>query len=401
MNENHDVFVVEATRTPIGRFGGTLKNTPLRMLGETVVKSLFDRARIDPASVQSIAVGNVLRTEASDAYISRIIGASAGMAAESQAVTLNRLCGSGLEAVLYVANQIHLGEIGIGVAAGAESMSRATYSSAAPRFGMKMGALAFEDDMLTALTDPFGAGHMGVTAENVAKKYGVSREAQDAFALESHKRAIQAISEGRFREQITPVEVAAGKTVTLFEADEHPRADVSLEDLSSLKPAFVRDGGVVTAGNASGLNDGAGALLLASGDYVCSNNLKSIARLVAYARCGVDPSTMGEGPIPAVRLALKRANLSVEDLDVIESNEAFAAQAIAVAQMLGLPEAKTNPNGGAIALGHPIGATGAILTTKCLFELRRVGGRFGLVTLCIGGGQGIAAIFQNVTGAAA
>ena len=396
MNQINDVVVLSAARTAIGRFGGSLKDTPLEDLGAHVLRSVIDRAGVDAGDVQSAVIGNVLRTKANDAYIARLCALNAGLDKSSHAVTVNRLCGSGLEAIVSASQQIQLGEVDVAVAGGVESMSRATYSSFTPRFGAKMGPVTFEDDMLAALHDPFGAGHMGITAENVAEAFGIDREAQDAFAEESHKRAIAAIEEGRFKEQIIPFELKSRKGVVVFEQDEHPRADVSQEGLSELKPAFKREGGTVTAGNASGLNDGAAALLLASSSWAEKNGKTPLARLVSYARAGVDPSIMGTGPIPAVKLALKRANVGIENVDVIESNEAFAAQACAVAAELNFPPEKTNPNGGAVALGHPIGATGAIITTKCLYELQRTGGRIGLVTLCIGGGQGIAAIFERL-----
>ena len=396
MSEVSDVVVLSAARTAIGRFGGGLKDVPLEELGAHVIRAAIDRAGVKADEVQSAVIGNVLRTKAKDAYIARLCALNAGLCESSHAVTVNRLCGSGLEAIVTAAQQIQLGEVSLAVAGGVESMSRATYSSAAPRFGAKMGPVTFEDDMLAALHDPFGAGHMGVTAENVAEKFGIDRAAQDAFAEESHKRAIAAISEGRFKEQIAPLEIKDRKRITVFDADEHPRSDVSQEGLSALRPAFKKEGGSVTAGNASGLNDGAAAIALSSSSWAESNGKKPLARLVSYARAGVDPSIMGIGPVPAVKLALSRAELSIGDMDTIESNEAFAAQACAVSSELGFPAEKTNPNGGAVALGHPIGATGAIITTKCIYELHRIDGTYGLVTLCIGGGQGIAAVFERM-----
>lgn len=395
MSEINEVVILSAVRTPIGRFGGSLKDFSTDELGQTVVKEAIARADIDASLVQSAVIGNVLRTKSNDAYIARIISMHGGMAKESSAVTVNRLCGSGLEAIVTASQQIQLGEIDIALAGGVESMSRATFSSAAPRFGTRMGPVTLDDDMLAALHDPFGAGHMGITAENVAEKFGIDRETQDKFAEESHRRAVYAVENGFFTNQIVPIKIKSRKGTTVFEHDEHPRADVSFNSLSSLKPAFQKDG-TVTAGNASGLNDGASAMILASSSWAAENGKKPLARLVSYARAGVEPSLMGTGPIPAVKLALDRAELTVDDIDIIESNEAFAAQACAVSQVLGLPEDKTNPNGGAIALGHPIGATGAILATKCVYELKRISGRYGLVTLCIGGGQGIAVIFENL-----
>ena len=394
--ELSDVVVLSAARTAVGRFGGGLSALPLHELGAKVVEAAIERAGVDATRVEAAVIGNVLRTESKDAYIARTATMGGGMSKEAHAVTVNRLCGSGLEAIIQAAQQVMLGDASVVLAGGVESMSRATYSSNLLRLGNKMGPVTFEDDMLAALNDPFGAGHMGMTAENVAAQFGIDRETQDAFAVESHRRAVAAIDAGYFQEQIVPVEIAVRKKTTVIDTDEHPRRDVSLDGLKALKPAFKRDGGTVTAGNASGLNDGAAALVLAAADVASSLNAEPMARIVAYARAGVEPSIMGTGPIPAVQRALARAGMSISDIEVIESNEAFAAQACAVAQALDFPADKTNPNGGAVALGHPVGATGAIITTKCLYELKRIKGRYGLVTLCIGGGQGIAAIFENL-----
>lgn len=394
MSTIEDVVVLSAARTAVGRFGGSLSSVPLEKLGALVIKEACARAGIDPKDVPAAVIGNVLRTKSKDSYIARMAAIEAGMPIESHAVTVNRLCGSGLEAIVNAAQQIQLGETPVAVAGGVEAMSQSTFSSAAPRFGSRMGAIELQDDMLAALNDPFGAGHMGMTAENLSEQHDISREAQDDFAAQSHKRAINAIEQGYFKEQIVPVEIKTRKGVTHFDTDEHARADISSEGLSNLRPAFKREGGTVTAGNASGLNDGASAVILASASWAKDNDHSPMARLVSYARVGVDPSIMGIGPVPAVKLALKRAGLSVDDMDVIESNEAFAAQACAVSKELAFPNEKTNPNGGAIALGHPVGATGSIITTKALYELKRIGGRYGLVTLCIGGGQGIAAVFE-------
>ena len=391
----NSVVILSAARTAIGRFGGSLKNVSTDDLGSLVIGEAAKRADVEPAAIQSAVIGNVLRTKSNDTYISRICAMNAGMAKESHAVTVNRLCGSGLEAIVTAAQQIQLGEVDIAVAGGVESMSRSTYSSAVPRFGARMGGFELNDDMLAALHDPFGAGHMGVTAENIAAQFGIDRETQDEFAVESHKRAINAIENGYFKDQIVPVEIKSRKGTTVFEQDEHARADASIDGMAGLRAAFQKDGSV-TAGNASGLNDGAAAIVLASENWAKANGKKPMARIISYARAGVDPSIMGTGPIPAVKLALKRAELSIDDIDVIESNEAFAAQACAVANELGFPPEKTNPNGGAVGLGHPIGATGAILMTKLIYELKRTGGKYGLVTLCIGGGQGIAAIIEAV-----
>lgn len=397
MTDLQTAVVLSAARTPVGRFGGGLKDVPLEDLGALVVKAAAERAGIDPKQISSAVFGNVLRTKSNDSYIARLCAINGGMAIESSAVTVNRLCGSGAEAIVNITQQIQLGEIDVGLAGGVESMSRATYSSSAPRFGTRMGALALDDDMLATLHDPFGAGHMGITAENVAQAFQIDRKSQDEFAAESHRRAVHAIDAGYFREQIVPVPLRTRKGVELIDTDEHPRRDVSLDGLSALKPAFKPDGGTVTAGNASGINDGAAALVIASESWARANGKKPLARVLAYARAGVEPSLMGTGPIPAVRKALERAGLAISDIDVIESNEAFAAQACAVSRELGFPAERTNPNGGAIALGHPVGATGAIIATKCIYELARTGGRYGLVTLCIGGGQGIAVVFERCT----
>jgi acetyl-CoA C-acetyltransferase len=397
MSEIQTAVVLSAVRTPIGRFGGGLKDVPLEDLGALVVRTAAERAGIDPAQIGSAVFGNVLRTKSNDSYIARLCAINGGMAKESTAVTVNRLCGSGVEAIVNITQQIQLGEVELGLAGGVESMSRATYSSATPRFGNRMGALALDDDMLATLHDPFGAGHMGMTAEHVAEAYQIDRLSQDTFAQESHRRAVEAIDSGRFKSQIVPVPLKTRKGIEYVDTDEHPRRDVTAANLAALKPAFKPDGGSVTAGNASGINDGAAALVMASEAWARANGKTPLARVIAYARVGVEPSLMGTGPIPAVRQVLQRAGLTIADMDVIESNEAFAAQACAVAKELGFPSAKTNPNGGAIALGHPVGATGAIIATKCLYELARIGGRYGLVTLCIGGGQGIAIIFERMS----
>ncbi len=395
MSDIQTAVILSAVRTPIGRFGGGLKDVPLEELGALVVREAAARAGVPAEQISSAVFGNVLRTKSNDSYIARLCALNGGMAKESSAVTVNRLCGSGVEAIVNATQQIQLGEVELALAGGVESMSRATYSSPSPRFGTRMGAVTFEDDMLAALHDPFGAGHMGMTAENVAEAFQIDRAAQDVYAEESHRRAVNAIDSGFFAEQIVPVPIKSRKGTVMIDTDEHPRRDVSLDSLASLKPAFKPDGGTVTAGNASGINDGAAALVMASEAWALANGKKPLARVVSYARAGVEPSVMGTGPIPAVRKALERAGLSIDEMDVIESNEAFAAQACAVAKELGFPAERTNPNGGAIALGHPVGATGAIITTKCLYELARTNGRFGLVTLCIGGGQGIALVLER------
>jgi acetyl-CoA C-acetyltransferase len=389
-----EIYVVSAARTAIGTFGGSLKDVPLADLATTAVKTALERAAVDPALVGHLVMGNVIPTETRDAYISRVAAMNAGIPKETPAYNVNRLCGSGLQAIINAAQTLMLGDADIVVGAGAESMSRGPYLMPSARWGSRMGNAQVIDYMLGILHDPFHGIHMGITAENVAERNGITREMQDALALEDQKRAAHAIANGYFSEQIATVEIQDRKGVKLFSVDEHPRA-TSLEQLAAMKPAFKKDGSV-TAGNASGLNDGAAALVMATGNAVQVNNLKPLARLVSYAHAGVEPEFMGLGPIPATRLALKRAGLTVADLDVIEANIAFAAQACAVSQELDLDPAKVNPNGSGIALGHPVGATGAIIATKAIHELHRTGGRYALVTMCIGGGQGIAAIFERV-----
>jgi len=389
-----EIYVVSAARTAIGTFGGSLKDVPLADLATTAVKAALERAAVDPALVGHLVMGNVIPTETRDAYISRVAAMNAGIPKETPAYNVNRLCGSGLQAIISAAQTLMLGDAEIVVGAGAESMSRGPYLMPSARWGSRMGNAQVIDYMLGILHDPFQSIHMGITAENVAARNGITREMQDALAFEDQKRAAHAIASGYFSEQIATVEIQDRKGTKLFNVDEHPRA-TSLEQLAGMKPAFKKDGSV-TAGNASGLNDGAAALVMATGTAVQVNNLKPLARLVSYAHAGVEPELMGLGPIPATRLALKRAGLTVADLDVIEANIAFAAQACAVSQELDLDPAKVNPNGSGIALGHPVGATGAIIATKAIHELHRTGGRYALVTMCIGGGQGIAAIFERV-----
>ena len=389
-----EIHVVGAARTAIGTFGGGLKDVPLTQLATTAVKEALRRSGADAQAVGHVVMGNVIPTDVRDAYLSRVAALEAGLPQETPAFNVNRLCGSGLQAVVSAAQTVLLGDAEIAVGAGAESMSRAPYFMNAARWGGRMGDLTATDYMLGILHDPFHRIHMGVTAENVARRDGITREMQDQLAVESHRRAARAIAEGRFREQIVPVEVATRKGTVLFDTDEHVRADTTLEQLAKMKPAFDKEGSV-TAGNASGINDGAAALVLASGEAVKAHGLKSLARLVCYAHAAVDPKIMGLGPVPASRLALQRAGLKAADLDVIESNEAFAAQACAVTRALELDPAKVNPNGSGISLGHPVGATGAIIATKAIYELQRIGGRYALVTMCIGGGQGIAAIFER------
>ncbi|MDG9757904.1 acetyl-CoA C-acyltransferase family protein [Pseudomonas chengduensis] len=390
-----EIFVVSAVRTAIGTFGGTLKDIPPTQLATLVTNAALSRANCDPQYVEHVVFGNVIPTCPGDAYISRVAALQAGIPRETPAFMVNRLCGSGLQAIISAAQSLLLGDARIAIAGGAECMSQGPYLVPGARWGTRMGDARMLDFMLGVLHDPLHGIHMGMTAENVAKQHCITREDQDALALQSQQRAVQAIAEGRFATQIVPVEISTRKGVMKFEVDEHVRPELTLEQLAKMKPAFV-EGGTVTAGNASGLNDGASALLLATGDGVKSQNLQPIARLVAYAHAGVDPLLMGLGPIPATRLALKRAGLSVDDLDIIESNEAFASQACAVARELGFNPSKVNPNGSGISLGHPVGASGAIIVTKAIHELQRVKGRYALATMCIGGGQGIAAIFERV-----
>jgi acetyl-CoA C-acetyltransferase len=388
-----EIYVVSAARTAIGTFGGSLKDVPPADLATTAVKAALQRAGVDPAQVGHLVMGNVIPTDTRDAYISRVAAINAGIPKETPAYNVNRLCGSGLQAIINAAQTLMLGDADIAIGAGAESMSRGPYLMPTARWGSRMGNVQAIDYMLGILHDPFHGIHMGITAENVAARNGITREMQDALALEDQKRAAHAIANGYFSEQIAGVEIRDRKETKLFTLDEHPRA-TTMEQLAAMKPAFKKDGSV-TAGNASGLNDGAAALVMATGAAVQGSNLRPLARLVSYAHAGVDPELMGLGPIPATRLALKRAGLTVADLDVIEANIAFAAQACAVSQELDLDPAKVNPNGSGIALGHPVGATGAIIATKAIHELHRVNGRYALVTMCIGGGQGIAAIFER------
>ena len=384
-----EVVIVAGVRTAVGGFGGSLKDIPPTELGAKVIAEAVRRAGIEPGEVGHVVMGNVIQTEPKDMYLARVAAVGAGIPAEVPALTVNRLCGSGLQAVVSAVQSVSLGDCAIAVAGGAESMSRSAYMMPSARWGTKMGDAPVVDLMLGALNDPFGNGHMGITAENVAASHGIGREAQDAFAAESHRRAAAAIAEGRFKDQILPIDIQVKKETVSFATDEHVRGNVTAESLAGLRPAFKKDG-TVTAGNASGLNDGAAALVLMTAAEAARRGLAPMARVTAYAHAGVDPSVMGLGPVPAVRRLMAKSGLSVEDFDVIESNEAFAAQACAVSQDLGLPSAKVNPNGGAVALGHPVGATGAIILVKLLYELKRTGGKHGLATLCIGGGQGIA-----------
>ncbi|WP_321937638.1 beta-ketothiolase BktB [Paraburkholderia sp. J8-2] len=391
-----EVVVASGVRTAIGDFGGSLKDFSPTDLGARVVREVLSRANVEGDAVGHVVFGNVVHTEPKDMYLARVAAINGGVAQHAPALTVNRLCGSGLQAIVSAAQTILLGDADIAIGGGAENMSRAPYSMPAARFGQRMGDTQLVDMMIGALHDPFQTIHMGVTAENVAKKFGITREAQDALALESHRRAERALAEGRFKDQILPVSIKSKKGEVLFDADEHVRHGATLEDFSKLKAVFAKESGTVTAGNASGINDAAAAVLLMSADAARARGVKPLARLVSYAHAGVDPAYMGIGPVPATQKALERAGLKVSDLDVIEANEAFAAQACAVSQELGLDPAKVNPNGSGISLGHPIGATGALITVKALYELQRIGGRYALVTMCIGGGQGIAAIFERI-----
>ncbi len=390
---NHsDIFVVSAVRSAIGSFGGSLKDVPPIQLATDVCRAAIERSGLAPEHIGHAVMGHVIPTEARDAYISRAVAINAGLTKETPAFNVNRLCGSGLQAIVSAAQSLMLGDAGAALAGGVESMSRGAYLLPQARWGARMGDMQAIDYMLGVLQDPF---HMGITAENIAEHYGITRQAQDELALLSQQRAARAIADGRFAGQIVPIEIETRKGTVTFATDEHVRAEVNAEQLSRMKPAFKKDGSV-TAGNASGLNDGAGALIMATGQTVQEQGLKPMARLVGYAHAGVEPSMMGLGPIPATRLVLKRAGLTVADLDVIESNEAFAAQACAVAQELGFDPQKVNPNGSGISLGHPVGATGAIIATKAIHELHRCQGRYALATMCIGGGQGIAVLFERV-----
>lgn len=391
-----EVVVVSAVRTAIGTFGGSLKDVPPTQLAALVLRTAVERAGVDPAQVGHVAFGHVINTEARDMYLSRVAAIDGGLPEGVAAMNVNRLCGSGLQAIVSAAQSILLGDTDVAIGGGAESMSRGPYFLPAGRWGARMGDNKMVDMMVGALHDPFGTIHMGVTAENVAAKYGITRADQDALALESHRRAAAAIAAGHFKGQIVPVELKSRKGTVLFDTDEHVRLDATLEDLAKLKPVFVKENGTVTAGNASGINDAAAALVLMERSAAEKAGLKPLARLVSYGHAGVDPKIMGIGPVPASRKALERAGLATAQLDLIESNEAFAAQACAVTRELGLDPRKVNPNGSGISLGHPIGATGAIITTKAVHELHRTGGRYALVTMCIGGGQGIAAVFERL-----
>ena len=391
-----EVVIVSGMRTAIGTFGGSLKDTPVTELATTAVKAALDKAHVEAKEVDQVVMGHVVNTEPKDLYLSRVAALNAGCDQRVTAFNVNRLCGSGLQALVCAAQSIMLGDTHIAVAGGAENMSRGPFINPTQRFGQRMGDAALVDMMVGALHDPFDKIHMGVTAENIAAKWGIKRETQDALALESHLRAEKAVAAGYFKDQITPVMIKTRQGPTPWASDEHFRQQAKLEDFSKLKPVFIKENGSVTAGNASGINDAAAALVLMDAQSAKDRGLKAMARLVAYAHSGVEPKYMGIGPVPATQAALKKAGISVQDLDVIEANEAFAAQACAVIQDLGLDPKKVNPNGSGISLGHPIGATGALITVKALYELERIQGRYALVTMCIGGGQGIAAIFERI-----
>jgi acetyl-CoA C-acetyltransferase len=390
-----DIYIVSALRTAIGGFGGALKDVSPIELGTQVSRAAITQSGLAPEHISHVVMGHVIPTEVRDVYLSRVIALQAGLGQDTVAMNVNRLCGSGLQAIVSAAQSLLLGDAQAALAGGAESMSRGTYIVPQARWGARMGNIQAEDFMLGALHDPFAGIHMGITAENIAERMGITRQDQDALALVSQQRAARAIAEGRFDSQIVPVEVHSRKGTVTFAVDEHVRGDVSAEQLASMKPAFKKDGSV-TAGNASGLNDGAAALVLATADTVRGHHLRPLARLVGYAHAGVDPALMGLGPIPATRKLLERVGLTVADLDVIESNEAFAAQACGVARELGFDSDKVNINGSGISLGHPVGATGAIIATKAIHELHRCQGRYALATMCIGGGQGIAVLFERV-----
>ncbi|HEX5355274.1 MAG TPA: acetyl-CoA C-acyltransferase family protein [Aquabacterium sp.] len=391
-----EVVFVGAARTAIGSFGGALKDIPPADLGALVIKTALERAGVAPKDVGHVVMGHVIPSVPQDAYISRVAALNAGVPQEAPAFNVNRLCGSGLQAIVSAAQAIQLGDCDVAVGAGAESMSRGAYLVTSNRWGARMGDVKMLDFMLGALHDPRMHIHMGITAENVAARYDITREQQDAYAVQSQQRAAKAVAAGIFKDQIVPVELKTRKGVVLFDTDEGVKGDTTVEALSKMKPAFKKEEGTVTAGNASTLNDGAGAVVMASADKAKALGLKPLARLVSYGHAGVEPEYMGIGPVPASRNALEKAGLKISDMDLIEANEAFAAQACAVAKELGLDNEKVNPNGSGISLGHPVGGTGAILVTKAIYELQRTGGRYALITMCIGGGQGIAMIIERV-----
>lgn len=390
-----EVVVLGAARSAVGTMGGSLAGMEPIDLAAEVMKATIERSGVSPEQIGYITVGNTIPTENRFAYVSRVSSVQAGIPETSVAMNVNRLCASGLQGIVTSAQQIELGDYDYTLGGGVEVMSRGTYMDHAQRTGSRMGDAKLFDSMVNTLTDPFGAGHMGNTAENLAKKFDISREEQDQLAMTSQQRAAAAIADGRFKEQIVPITLKSRKGETVFDTDEHVRANTTMETLAKMRPAFAKDG-TVTAGNASGINDGASFFVLADAEAASKANLTPMARLVGYAVAGVDHAVMGEGPIPSTKAVMEKTGLSLDQMDVIESNEAFAAQAIAVSKNLGLDPEKTNPNGGAIAIGHPIGASGGVIATKALYELKRVGGKYALVTMCIGGGQGIACIFENL-----
>jgi acetyl-CoA C-acetyltransferase len=391
-----EVVFVGAARTAIGSYGGSLKDIPPADLGALVIKTALERAGVQPKDVGHVVVGHVIPTVPQDAYISRVAALNAGVPQEAPAFNVNRLCGSGLQAIVSAAQAIQLGDCDVAIGAGAESMSRGAYLVTSNRWGARMGDVKMLDFMLGALHDPRMHIHMGITAENVAARYDITRDQQDAYAVQSQQRAAKAQADGIFKDQIVPVELKTRKGVVLFDTDEGVKADTTVDTLGKMKPAFKKEEGTVTAGNASTLNDGAGAVVMASAEKAKALGLKPLARLVSYGHAGVEPEYMGIGPVPASKAALAKAGLTVADMDLIEANEAFAAQACAVSKEMGFPNEKTNPNGSGISLGHPVGATGAILVTKAIYELQRTGGRYALITMCIGGGQGIAMIIERL-----
>ena len=396
MSETRQVVILSGVRTAIGDYGGSLKDIPPSELAANVVREAVKRAKVDPREVGQCVFGNVIHTEARDMYLARVAAIKGGLPPESGALTLNRLCGSGMQAIVSASQYILLGDVDAAVAGGAESMSRGAYANVSQRWGARMGDAKDIDMMVGALTDPFDTVHMGVTAENVATKCGITRADQDAFAVESHKRAANAIAKGYFKDQILGIELKSKKGSVTFDTDEHVRSDATLEGMGKLRAVFAKENGTVTAGNASGINDAAAAVVLMEKSVAAKQGLKPMARLISYGHAGIDPKIMGLGPVSAVKSALHKAELKLDQIDVIESNEAFAAQALGVSKELGMNPVKVNPNGGAVALGHPIGATGCILTVKAMYELQRTGGRYGLITMCIGGGQGIAAIIERL-----
>ena len=395
MNTLPDIYIVSAVRTPIGDFGGSLKSFRPADLGAMVVSEAIARAGIAPADVEHVVMGQVMQTGPKDQFMARVVGLKSAIPFTSPALTLNRLCGSGVESIINCAQMMQLGEASITVAGGAESMTNVPYHDLEARWGKRMGNSVLLDALTEGLNDPILEIHMAITAENIAVRHQVTRAQQDELAVDGHLRAARAIAEGRFKEQILPVEIKTRKGTVIFDTDEHVRADTTIDALAAMKPMFKADGSV-TAGNASGINDGAAAVVLATGAEVARRGLTPMARIVSWGHAGVEPEFMGEGPIKAVPIALKRAGLTLKDMDVIEANEAFAAQALAVAKELGFDRDKLNPNGSGISLGHPVGATGTILTVKAAYELKRIGGRYGLITMCIGGGQGIAMVIENV-----